>query len=100
LTMEKSMKTRHKNHLAATTLLVGIGFSSSAMADYEVDANVLAFHALDNSNIVYVLGTDRKLWREFHDAWNRTQPRQKVDENVVAFKPVDSHVVYVLHSDG
>src|SRR6516165_7895405 len=100
LLMGRSMKTRYKHYAGTVALLVGIGFSSSAMANYldrsEVDANVLDFHALDNSNIVYVLGSDRKLWREFGNAWNRTQSRQLVDGNVLSFRPVDSHVVYVL----
>jgi hypothetical protein len=98
------MKPRYQNYLGTLALLLGVGLSTAAMANYldrsEVDANVLAFHALDNSNIVYVLGSDRKLWREFGNAWAQTQPRQLVDGNVLAFLPVDSHIVYVLGRDG
>src|ERR1700730_7455328 len=98
------MKTRYTIYIGALASLLTVGFSSSAMSMYleknPVDRNVVAFHALNNSNIVYVLGSDRKLWREFGNAGNPNPPPQLVDKNVLAFQPVDSHIVYVLGSDG
>jgi hypothetical protein len=64
-----------------------------------VDGSVRSFRGLDTS-LVYVLGTDGKLWREF-DTWNNAlQPRQNVDNNVNAFQALDAYVVFVLESDG
>jgi len=81
------------------------GFVSVSASDskppgiLQVDGSVRAFHGLDAS-LVYVLGTDGKLWREF-DSWNNAlQPRQNVDNNVNAFQALDAYIVFVLGTDG
>jgi hypothetical protein len=80
--------------------LVSVSLSGSKQPDtVQVDGSVRAFRGFDAS-LVYVLGTDGKLWREF-DAWNNVlQPRQNVDNNVNAFQPLDAHIVFVLEADG
>jgi hypothetical protein len=68
-------------------------------ATSEVDGSVRAFRGLDAS-IVYVLGSDGNLWREF-DTWNNAlQPRKQVDHDVSAFEALDASTVFVLGTDG
>jgi hypothetical protein len=63
-----------------------------------VDANVADFQALNPPQdpcVVYVLGSDTKLWREF----GNLNDRQFVDAKVAAFQPLDPNIVFVLGSD-
>jgi hypothetical protein len=64
-----------------------------------VDGTVRAFRGFDAS-IVYVLGTDGKLWREFETWDNALKPRKNVDNNVTAFQALDANIVFVLGTDG
>jgi hypothetical protein len=58
-----------------------------------------SFQALDDT-VVYVLGSDGKLWREFGTYDNSSWPRVMVDANVRGFQAIDDTLVYVLGSDG
>src|SRR6266480_1609825 len=59
-----------------------------------------SFQAIDDT-IVYVLGIDGRLWREFGTFDNAQKPRELVDgPGVAAFQAIDSEVVYVLGTDG
>jgi hypothetical protein len=80
--------------------LVSVSASGSKQpGTVPVDGSVRAFRGLDAS-LVYVLGTDGKLWREF-ETWNNVlQPRQNVDNNVNSFQALDAQIVYVLETDG
>jgi hypothetical protein len=60
-----------------------------------IDGTVAAFNAI-NAALIYVLGTDHRLWRELGDAGKRTE----VDRSVKDFQAVDGSVVYVLGADG
>jgi hypothetical protein len=60
-----------------------------------VDANVASFQALD-WQMVYVKGTDNKLWLETGNYTSRTF----VDANVATFQGLDTTTVFVLGSDG
>jgi hypothetical protein len=54
-----------------------------------------AFQGL-NDNLVYVLGSDKNLWREQGDMHNRGW----VDGNVAEFQALDNNLVCVLGTDG
>ena len=58
-----------------------------------------AFQAVDAA-IVYVLGANGNLWREFGTYNNTQHPRALVDTNVRAFQALDSETVYVLGVNG
>ncbi|MBV9038839.1 MAG: hypothetical protein JO182_30420, partial [Acidobacteriaceae bacterium] len=49
-----------------------------------------------STDVLYVLGTDAKLWRETGSYQNRSL----VDSNVVAFQALDATTVYVLGTNG
>ena len=53
-----------------------------------------------DDTVVYVLGSDGKLWREFGTYDNSSRPRVMVDANVQGFQAIDDTLVYVLGSDG
>ena len=53
-----------------------------------------------DDTVVYVLGSDGKLWREFGTYDNSSRPRVMVDANVKGFQAIDDTLVYVLGSDG
>src|SRR5260370_3928977 len=55
---------------------------------------ISSFGAIDGF-LVYVLGTDGKLWREWGDWSNRVS----VDDNVLWFWAIDSNFVYVQGGD-
>jgi hypothetical protein len=61
-----------------------------------IDQNVGDFQPLDAGNIVYVRGTNGRLWREFGTMSNR----KPVDNQVAAFQAVDANLVFVLSTDG
>jgi hypothetical protein len=72
-----------------------------------IDTNVLSFKPLhlpstgvpnttDDCCIVYVLGTDHKLWREDYANGPGTLNRTWVADNVIDFQPWDGQTVYVL----
>src|SRR5579883_356253 len=65
-----------------------------------IDGNVASFKtcvdpACTKVGVVYVLGTDGKLWRETGNMTNRTF----VDANVLDYQPIDGRSVWVLGSD-
>lgn len=98
-----------RSSLAAALVLVGAAACSSTpspeehasskasafQSRWQVDASVAKFRAIDGS-LVYVLGTDGKLWRENGNSANRTM----VDANVQSFQPMGANIVYVLGTDG
>jgi len=70
-------------------LLAGTVLPSMAyLSRQQVDANVTGFKVINNT-VIYVLGSDGKLWREYGNYLSRTQ----VDANVASFKALDG--IYV-----
>jgi hypothetical protein len=74
-------------------------FNSVPPQRQQVDGNVAAFDAID-SNTIYVLGQDGKLWLEHGPFGSVPPPRQQVDGNVAAFAAIDANTIYVLGSNG
>lgn len=65
----------------------------------QIDGNVRAFQAFDNSD-VFVLGTNGNLWLEHGPFGTVPPPRTQVDAKVRAFQYVDLQHVFVLGLDG
>lgn len=75
---------------------------NAAWQRYPVDDDVSQIYALD-SNTVYVLGSDGKLWLEI-GPWgsiaNTIRDRLQVDGSVQGFQPLDTENIFVLGNDG
>ncbi|MGD0102927.1 MAG: leucine-rich repeat domain-containing protein [Rhodopila sp.] len=72
----------------------GLGLSSF------VDAGVVSFQGLINSNVTYVLHITDDLLREFGTFISPENRRELVDGHVTRFRALDDNIVYVLRSDG
>jgi hypothetical protein len=70
--------------------------------DQWVDGNALSFQVVSDVNdtgiVIYVLGSDRKLWRE-RFGWQQ-RGRTLVDANVASFRALDDSEVFVTGTDG
>jgi hypothetical protein len=61
-----------------------------------IDQNAADFQPLAGTNVIYVRGTNARLWREAGDY----KTRAPVDNAVTAFQALDASAVFVLTSDG